>query len=87
VVEDAFIQRNFDVLARWHTLLAAYLFMSFDEEENSKHMAIPSFAHVRRRFYQIEAHTVLLPDYGFLRRPPPNQVDSSAFLTWWFQDR
>jgi hypothetical protein len=52
VVEDALSQHNFDLIARWRTLLGAYLFVNFDEEENRKHMALPSLAHVKRRFYQ-----------------------------------
>jgi hypothetical protein len=87
VVEDAFIQQNFDLIAWWHALLAPYLFMNFDEEEHNKHVAHASLRLVKQRFYQTEAHSIQLPDYGFLRRPPPDQVASSAFLTWWFQAR
>lgn len=84
VVEDAFIQQNFGLIAEWYTLLAPYLLSTFDEKDINKLMALPSLTHIKQRFYQTEAHNVQLCDYGFLRRPIPDEVDS-ALLSWWFQ--
>ncbi len=58
--------------------------MTYDEQDVDTLMALPSLTHIKQRFYQTEACNVLLSDYGFLRHPISDEVDS-AILSWWLQ--
>ncbi len=89
VVEDAFAQQDFRLIAAWYALLAPYLLFTFSDEEVPKLMTLPSLIAIKRHYYQTEAHHVQLGDYGAFRRPTSEEMDEMemgrAVLSWWFQ--
>lgn len=87
VVEEAFLQQDFWLVAQWYMLLTPYLLMTFDEQAVTTLMELESLNQIKRRFYQTAAHTIELGSYGYLRRLTPEELDEeeSPILSWWLQ--